>query len=281
MTVSGDEFKLLAAWIRAACGIVLEDDKRYLVETRLARLAEEQGCSNFSAFYLKLKGDTSGVLARLILDRITTQETSFFRDQAPFDMLAYKILPDIIDRKRSLGRPGPASLRIWSAACSTGQEVYSIAMSAIEALGSDLPKIKLTILGTDISDAALAKASRGRYTKLDIGRGLAAPKLNAYFKETPSGEFAVSDELRAMVVFRQHNLLSDFSPLGSWDVVFCRNVAIYFSEDEKKRLFNRISTTLEPSGALIIGATESLQGLCPQYVSKRYVRSVYYQLREG
>ena len=278
MKISTDEFRLLSAWIRNACGIALDDEKRYLVETRLGKLAEEQGCQNFSSFYFRLKNDGSGVLSRLILDRITTQETSFFRDGSPFDMLKFKILPEMIDRKNSLASGDPPHIRIWSAACSTGQEVYSIAMSLSDVLGKKLKDFRITIVGTDISDAAIAKASRGQYSPYEMQRGVDCAQSDRYFSRLPGGEFLVRDELRCLVSFRQLNLLKDFAVPEKWDVVFCRNVAIYFSEEEKKKLFDRISGSLESDGALIIGATESIQGLCPQYASRRYNRSVFYQI---
>jgi chemotaxis protein methyltransferase CheR len=278
MTITRDEFRLMANWVRDATGIVLETGKEYLIETRLSRLAAEAGCTTFSEFFFKLRADGTGPLARKTIDRITTQETSFFRDSATFEMFKYKILPDIVDRKRARHAYGPVTIRIWSAACSTGQEVYSIGMSIKEVL-VDLDVYRVTILGTDISDSALAKASRGRYNRMEAERGLDPGQLSKHFIRTPEGEYAVSDELRAMATFRQFNLFNDFSPLGTWDVIFCRNVAIYFDEKDKKSLFDRIGTVLEHDGSMVIGSTETIQGLCPQYESQRYHRSVFYRLK--
>ena len=269
--------KLLAQYIYAITGIALDESKMYLIENRLGSLLTEAGCNNFSELYYKAKSDPAKVWQRRIVDAITTGETLFFRDTAPFEMLQHKILPDLIDRRVKAARGGPVTLRIWSAACSSGQEIYSIAMVLKELLG-DFNKYSIRLLGTDISDKAIAAASRGHFSKIEIGRGLPPDKLNKYF-EAVNGDWKIRDELRALASFRKINLMEDLSPLGKFDIVFCRNVAIYFNEPDKIRLFQRISRILEPDGSLIIGSTESLTTLCPSLESKRHLRSVYYQLK--
>lgn len=195
-------------------------------------------------------------------------------------MLKYKILPDLVDARaascRAVGARMP--LRIWSAACATGQELYSIAMALEETLG-DLSRYDLRLMGTDISDAAIAKASLGRYTAAEVSRGMSEERLARHFSRDGEGAFRVRDELRAFASFKRLNLQENFSRLGTWDIVFCRNLAIYFSEEAKKSLFNRMARALAPDGCLVLGSTESLVGICPQYEAKRYVRSVYYRLR--
>ncbi len=272
-TLTPLEYGAFTRFIYELTGIVLDDTKAYLIETRLGGLLKTLGCGTYSELFYKVRNDPS--LKNAVIDRITTQETSFFRDQAPFEMFKFKILPDLVDARRRQypGQPR-VPLRIWSAACATGQEVYSIAIALADVLG-DLSKFTLKILGTDISDAAVAKASSGLYSPFEIDRGLPAGLLDRHFRRA-GDQFRVTDEVRALVNFRKLNLHEDFSALGRWDVIFCRNVAIYFSEADKKNLFTRLHDALEHDGALVIGSTESLLGVCPGFVAQRYVRSVFY-----
>lgn len=273
--ISEQEFKAWAQYIESLCGVHLQPGKGYLVETRLDDLLRKYKCSSFSELHFKAKADGSGELGREVIDRITTDETSFFRDSAPFDMLRNKILPDLIDRKNRRPGMGKPSIRIWSAACSNGQELYSIAMTLKDLLGS-FNRFEVQLVGTDISDAAVAKASRGIYNSIEIQRGLPVSHQQRYFTQVPEG-WKIADELRFLVTFRRLNLMQPFAGMGVFDVIFCRNVAIYFDEANKKSLFNRLGMQLDPDGYLIIGSTESITGLCPQFTAHRHVRSVYYQ----
>jgi chemotaxis protein methyltransferase CheR len=280
MKIEADEYKVFAQYIRSLCGVTLDDSKAYLIETRLSSIAEENNCSSFSELYYKARSDFSKTLPRQIIDAITTNETLFFRDSAPFEMLQYKILPELMDRrKKKRVTNGPLPLRIWSAACSTGQEVYSIAIVLKEILG-DTNQYNIRLIGTDISNRVIAQASRGRYNKIEIERGLPAGKLERYFSPSENG-WKIKDEIRAMTSFSNINLLEDFSKLGRFDIIFCRNVAIYFSDQDKTNLYNRLASVLEPDGYLIIGATESLTGVSSMFTSQRHLRSVFYQLSNG
>ena len=277
MKIEADEFKVFAQYIRTVCGLVLDESKAYLIETRLSGLAQDNGCSTFSELYYKARSDLSKALPRQIIDAITTNETLFFRDSAPFEMLQYKILPELIDRrKKKAYSTAPLSLRIWSAACSTGQELYSIAIILKEMLG-DVSQYNLRLLGTDISNRAVAQASRGIYNKTEMDRGLPVGKLERYFSSFETG-WKINDEIRAMVTFSTINLLEDFSRLGRFDIIFCRNVAIYFSDQDKAILYQHMAAALEPDGYLIIGATESLTNVSSLLVPQRHLRSVFYQL---
>ena len=220
------------------------------------------------------KSDPSRSLERRIVDAITTNETSFFRDTSPFDLLRHKMIPELIDRR---ARTGSARMRIWSAACSTGQEIYSIAMVLKELLG-DPDRYGIELLGTDISDDAVARASRGRFSPVEIGRGLSDAQRTRYYLPVAGG-WQIRDEIRAMASFRKLNLMADFSALGRFDVIFCRNVAIYFTEKDRISLFGRMGRALEPGGYLVIGAMESLNGICPQFESRRHLRSTFYQMK--
>ncbi len=279
VTIKPEEFKAFCKLIMDLTGIVLDQSKVYLVEARLSVMVKETGSAHFGELLDKLRQDASGVLRRQLINRITTQETSFFRDQAPFDMLKFKIIPDLVDaRRRQFPSVARLPIRIWSAACSTGQEVYSILIALAEVFG-DLGKFNLHILGTDISEQALAKASYGAYSRLELDRGMPETKLAQAFVKH-GDQWRIKDELRACVSYRQFNLFDSLVPLGKWDIVFCRNVAIYFSDEDKRHLFNRIGQVMEPDASLVIGSTESLLGVCPQFTARRHVRSVFYQFTE-
>jgi chemotaxis protein methyltransferase CheR len=272
------EFSLWARYVYSITRISLDPGKGYLVETRLSGLLRETGSRSYGELLDKVMADSTGALKRKVIGAITTNETSFFRDTSPFDLLRQKILPEIVDaRVKQLGRAKPITLRIWSAACSTGQEVYSTAIVCKETLG-DTAKYDVRILGTDISDKVIAQASYGKYTKLELERGLTPEKLSAYFR--PDGpDFKVSDQLRALTSFRTLNLLEPLPFPSKFDLVFCRNVAIYFSEPDKRRLFDSIAQVMAPDGSLMIGSTETLTGVSNRLEPRRYLRSVYYQLK--
>lgn len=275
--VTPEEITLFSKYISDISGIYLDSGKGYLLETRLVNMLRNTGTDNFSDLYKKIRSDFSKKLEQELLNAMTTNETLFFRDRAPFDLLQHKIIPDLID-KRVPGadiNKSSLTLKIWSAACSTGQEVYSIGIVLKELLG-DITKHNVTILGTDISDEAVTKASHGYFNWIDIERGLPQDKLNRYFNKE-NDKWKIDDEIRSMATFKKLNLMEDFSRLGMFDIIFCRNVAIYFPEDKKKSLFFRISQVLKPDGSLLIGGTESIATICPGFESKRYLRSIFYQ----
>jgi chemotaxis protein methyltransferase CheR len=272
--IKPDEIQLIAKYIYGISGIHIEASKAYLLETRLARLLEAENCASYSEFYHKAKADGSKAIEKKIVDAITTNETLFFRDSNPFELLKHKIMPEVIDKNAS--RTIATPIRIWSAACSTGQEVYSIAIVLKELLGTASVKFNLT--GTDLSDAAVKQASYGTYNKFEIERGLPQERLQRYFT-ADGANWKIKDQIRAMATFRKFNLMHPFSGLGKFDIIFCRNVAIYFTLEDRKKLFSKIADVLEPDGYLIIGSTESLTGVCPHFVPKRHLKSIFYQLR--
>jgi len=264
-------------YIHEISGIYLDESKGYLLETRLSGLVRESGTGSLSEFFYKTRTDQTNTLRRKVVEAITTNETSFFRDTAPFDLLRHKLIPELIDRRTRSG-VNPIPIRIWSAACSTGQEAYSTAMVLKELLG-DLTKFDIRILGTDISNKAVAQASYGEYTRLELERGLPQEMLVRHF--TASGEKRrVRDEIRALVTFRTMNLLEGFTFGSPFDIVFCRNVAIYFTQTDKIRMFQNIGKCIAKDGCLIIGSTESISGLCPEFEPKRHMRTVFYQVRQ-
>jgi chemotaxis protein methyltransferase CheR len=277
LKISADEIKLITKYIYEISGIYLDESKKYLLETRLNTIAEEQGCTSYQDFHRKAKADATRSIERKIVDAISTNETLFFRDTGPFQLLQHKIFPELIDARTSKTPSLKTNLKIWSAASSTGQELYSVAIVLQELLG-DLSKYSIKLLGTDISDAAVSQASSGKFNKFEIERGLARDKLSKYF--SMAGQtWKINDQIRAMVNFRKFNLMTPFTGLGKFDIVLCRNVAIYFTLEDRKKLFNKIADVLEPDGYLIIGSTESLTGICPRFIPKRHLRSIFYQLK--
>ena len=276
--ITPNEILILSQYIYKISGIFLDEKKSYLLETRLKGLMENEGCDSYMGLYRKAQADATKTLERKIIDAVTTNETLFFRDKSPFDLFQHKIMPDLIDKK-SEGSSGfmPIGIRIWSAACSTGQEVYSIAIVLKELL-LDSGKYNIKLLGTDISDNAIRQASYGHYSKFEIERGLDDKLLRKYFIQN-GNSWKIRDDIRAMVAFQKINLMDSINSIGKFDIIFCRNVAIYFSLEDRKKLFYQIADLLNPDGYLIVGSTESLTGICPSFEAKRYLRSVFYQLK--
>jgi len=276
VTIRPEEMPVWSRYIQEICGIYLDDSKGYLLETRLGCVLSEAGASNFAELFYKVKADTTAKLRGKIIEAITTNETSFFRDSSPFDLLRHKLIPDLIDRRSKNG--GRIPIRIWSAACSTGQEAYSTGIVLKELLG-DLNRYDIRILGTDISNKVVAQASYGEYNRLELERGMPSESITRHFSAS-ADRWKIRDEIRAMATFRTMNLLEPFSFPNPFDIIFCRNVAIYFTESDKARLFRNLARCLARDGGLIIGATESISGLCPELEPKRHLRSVFYQWKE-
>lgn len=274
--ITADEIRVFVQYIYKVSGIILDDSTAHLLESRLAGLLQAYACESFLQLYRKAVADFGKTLERKIIDAVTTNETLFFRDHSPFEMLRHKILPELIDRRTAgANTRSPVPIRIWSAACSTGQEVYSIAMVLKETLG-DLQKYKIRLLGTDISDAAIMRASYGHYRQFEIERGLAADKRYRYFERNGDG-WKVRDEIRAMALFKRLNLMEPLNGLGTFDIVFCRNVGIYFGQKDRKTLFEKIADVMAKQGVLIIGSSETLQGVTSRLQPEQHLRSVFYQ----
>lgn len=277
--ITPTEFALFSKYILDISGIALDKGKEYLVETRLHPLMDEMGCSSFTDFYQKIQKDFRKDLEKRVIDAISTNETYFFRDKHPFELLQHKIVPDLVDKRMRNGKKMGTKIpvRIWSAASSTGQEIYSIAM-VLKELGMDMQSYDIRLLGTDISDAAIAQASYGRYNKFEAARGLSPQRLQRYFNRD-GDNWRIKDEIRAMASFRKINLMKPLTAMGKFDIIFCRNVAIYFTPEDRKQLYQKIASVLEPDGYLFIGSTESLSNETALFEPKRYLNSVFYQFR--
>lgn len=243
-------------------------------------MMEELECETFNELYFLSKNTSCKVLEKSLIDAITTHETSFFRDKAPFELLKQKILPDIIhDRKKhnTVADSKPIPLNIWSAACSTGQELYSIAIIMKEILGN-LEQYKIKLLGSDISEKALKKAVSGTYNDFEINRGLSAERMQRFFIKSHD-EWKVTEDIREITRFRKINLIHPFHDLGKFDIIFCRNVALYFSKEDRKKFFRAMAKSMHPYSYLFIGSAESLNEFSDMFVSTQAMGATYYQLR--
>ena len=247
------DYEYLRKLLKERSGLDLSADKQYLVESRLVPLARKSGLPGIPELVLKMKSGAEALTAEVV-EAMTTNETFFFRDKIPFDHLKEAVLPALAQ-----ARAARRSLRIWCAASSTGQEPYSIAMCLKEA-SHLLSGWRTEIVATDLSQEVLEKSRAGIYSQFEVQRGLPIQMLVKYF--TQSGEvWQLNADIRGMVQHRQLNLLQDFSSLGTFDIIFCRNVLIYFDQDTKANIFNRISKMLEPDGVLALGAAESVVGI--------------------
>ncbi|MEA3286991.1 MAG: protein-glutamate O-methyltransferase CheR [Candidatus Marinimicrobia bacterium] len=274
--ISPGEIKIFIPYVNKLTGIVLDQSKAYLIESRLGPLVDSIGCDTYSQLYTKARSDASKRIEKSIIDAITTNETYFFRDKAPFDLLKFKIIPDQIDKIKTTRDMRP-SLSIWSAACSTGQEIYSVGMVLKEII-PDISRWQITLRGTDISDAAVLQASGGRYSKVEVERGMAPAQIQKYFNQE-GNQWKVKDDLRAMVQFRKGNLLQPILGMPKFDIVLARNVAIYFSMDNRKIMYSQLANQLKPGGALMIGASESLMGISDRFQQQNYMNSIFYALK--
>jgi chemotaxis protein methyltransferase CheR len=251
--VNPQDYDFLRKLLKERSGLDLSADKQYLVESRLIPLARKAGMPGIAELVQKMKSGAE-TLTSEVVEAMTTNETFFFRDKIPFDHLRETVLPTLLK-----ARANRRSLRIWSAACSTGQEPYSIAM-CLKEKAQELAGWRIEIVATDLSQEVLEKAKSGIYSQFEVQRGLPVQLLVKHF--TQIGEhWQVSPEIRAMVQHRQLNLLQDFSHLGKFDVIFCRNVLIYFDQDTKTGIFGRLARALEPDGMLLLGAAETVVGI--------------------
>ena len=261
------EYEYLRKLLKDHSGLDLSADKQYLIESRLLPLARKVGLSGIGELVQKMKGGSASTITQVI-EAMTINETFFFRDRVPFDHFRNAIVPEILR-----ARANRKSIRIWCAAGSTGQEPYSLAM-CLKEMGATLAGWRVEILATDLSQEVLEKSRAGIYSQFEVQRGLPIQMLVKYFRQT--GElWRINADIRAMVQHRQLNLLRDFSQLGVFDVIFCRNVLIYFDQDTKIDIFNRLAKATEPDGFLALGAAESVVGLTDVFKAHPERRGLY------
>jgi chemotaxis protein methyltransferase CheR len=255
------------------CGIYWDASKSYLIESRLSSIVEKTGCPNYADLARKVRAEIVPGLKDDVINAVTTNETLWFRDSSPFEAMRFKLIPELVDMKSK--SMFPRRFRIWSSACSTGQEPYSIAMMFAETL-PDFPSWDIQILGTDISPAAVQHASYGLYGNLEMARGMDQVRLNRFF--TPQGaNWRIKDEIRSMCSFKTRNLHLPMRDLGTFDIIFCRNVAIYFTPEDRRSLFHHLAEVLAPTGWLFVGGSESLSDLGPNWRPQHHCRANIYQ----
>ncbi|UJJ32148.1 CheR family methyltransferase [Halopseudomonas maritima] len=275
MTLANQDFQQFRDFLEKACGIVLGDNKQYLVSSRLNRLLEQEGIGSLGDLVKRIQAQPRGGLRESVIDAMTTNETLWFRDVYPFEVLKTRLIPEFI--KQSPGQ----RLRIWSAACSSGQEPYSLSMAIDEFERANLGQLRAgaQIVATDLSGGILNAAKSAEYDSLSVARGLSPERLNRYFDQHGPGRWTVKTPICNRVEFRAMNLLDSYAMLGKFDFVFCRNVLIYFSAEVKKDILRRIHATLKPGGYLMLGASEALNGLPELYQMVQCSPGIVYKAR--
>lgn len=251
-------FGFYADLLKNESGLIVTLEKIYLLESRLLPIAKKCGVDNLAELADKIASSRDRELIYDVVEAMTTNETSFFRDVRPFDNLEKVVLPYFVQN-----RAGTRRLRIWSAACSTGQEAYSIAM-ILKEWEAKLAGWQIEIVGTDLSEDVLDKATNGVYTQFEVQRGLAVQRLVKFFEQN-GDQWQVKQELRNMVRFQKGNLLGDLSGLGAFDIVFCRNVLIYFDLETKGQILTKVNRLLPDDGILFLGGAETVLGVSEEF----------------
>jgi chemotaxis protein methyltransferase CheR len=262
------DFAYIAALLKERSGLIVTPEKTYLFETRLLPVGRRHNLGTLEQLIAAMRTGRNEVLIGEVVDAMTTNETSFFRDRHPFEAMKKVLLPGLIER-----RAAQKHLRIWSAACSTGQEAYSLAMM----LRDDFPLLagwRVEIVGTDISPSVVARAKEGTYSTFEVQRGLPIQLLIKHFDQVGE-QWRIKPELRKMADFRLFNLLGDLAPLGQFDIILCRNVLIYFDLPLKARVLEGMHQRLARDGGLILGGAESVFGICDKFTDIPGLRGVY------
>lgn len=271
MSLSSENYKFIQQFARDGAAIVLEAGKEYLVESRLTPLAKQAGFNSLDQFLTQLRTNrTATLFHEQVLDALTTNETSFFRDHSPFETLRTRLLPQLIEQRAAVRK-----LNIWSAAASTGQEAYSIAILIKEHF-PQLENWNVSIFASDLSPTVLGQAKNGAYSQLEVNRGLPAPMLLKYFNKVDS-QWIIKDELRRLVEFRQMNLCKPWPVLPMFDLIFIRNVMIYFDIETKRAILKRIRQCLHPGGCLFLGTAETTINIDPDWDTITIGLTTFYQ----
>lgn len=261
------DFEFLSQMLKRRSGLQLTSDKMYLLESRLGPLARKSSLKDLDALVAKLRaGDET--LAKAVTEAMTTNESFFFRDKTPFDHFEKLMLPTLMT-----ARAQQKKLRIWCAAASTGQEPYSLSM-IIREKGAAMKDWRFEILGTDLSTEVLSRAQAGVYSQFEVQRGLPITLLVKYFTKD-GDQWRLKDDIRSMVQYKVMNLLDPFTGMGSFDIVYCRNVLIYFDEPTKRNILERIAQLMPPDGYMLLGAAETVVGITNAFVPVDNARGVY------
>jgi chemotaxis protein methyltransferase CheR len=261
-------FETLATLLKTKSGLVIGMDKLYLLETRLSGIVKREKLADMNGLAERLRRPGSDALARDVIEAMTTNESFFFRDDKPFLHFRTQALPRLV-----AARPPGSTIRVWSAASSSGQEAYSLAMIVAES-STLLAGRKVEIVGTDIARDQLARAREGVYSQFEVQRGLPVQMLMRYFRKDDTN-WRISDMIRTMAQFREFNLLSDLRPLGRFDIVFCRNVLIYFDQPTKARVLDAAAGLMPQDGLLYLGGAETVLGITSRFAPMPNERGVY------
>ena len=272
LKLSKESYREFQAFLHDACGILLGENKEYLVESRLRPLMEESGMVQLDRFVEALKRDVVVGLREKTIEAMTTNETLWFRDTVPFEILRNQMLPKLVEARRP-------NVQIWSAACSSGQEPYSISMVIEEMLASGQKMPSVRIAATDISPAMVAQAKEGIYDPICLARGLSDARRKLFFQERDQDHWQVRQDIARRISFSQHNLLQSFSAFGRFDIIFCRNVLIYFSKEGKQNILRRFAEALHADGYLVLGASESITGVTDLFDMVNFRPGLAYQLK--
>lgn len=264
-----ENFDFIKDFLYTKSGLVITPDKAYLLESRLMPVAKNHTLLNLDDLIHKLKLNPPIMLVKDVVEAMTTNETSFFRDLKPFDLFENTLMPHMLRE-----RAGKKSIRIWCAACSSGQEPYSLAMILREKFGTQLAGWKIEIIATDISDDILTQARAATYTQFEVQRGLPITMLMKYFAQ--NGEkWTIKDDIKAMIKFSNFNLLNEMSLLGTFDIIFCRNVLIYFDEKTKAKVLANLAGRMEKDGFLLLGGAETVLGITDKFNLMPEKRGLY------
>lgn len=268
------EFDQFRQFLQDACGIALGDNKQYLVSNRIRRLLEEHKLASFSDLVRALKVGGSRQLRDQVIDAMTTNETFWFRDIYPYEYFKSHLLPALMANNKMLG-----PIRIWSAACSSGQEPYSISMMVEEYKRQSMGVLTrpVQIVATDLSSIVLDQARKGEYDRLSILRGLPTDRLERYFDQPSENLWRIKPFVRERIEFKALNLLDAYGSLGRFDIVFCRNVLIYFNADLKRQILQKIHASLKPQGVLYLGSSEGLSGAADLFEMVRCEPGILYK----
>lgn len=276
LTNDSEDYKQFRAFLEEACGILLGDNKAYLVNSRLKPVLQKHSLSSLSQLVSSLKLSKSKLLKDDVVDAMTTNETLWFRDNHPFHLLTTKIFPELCEKKSI------QPIKIWSAACSSGQEPYSIAITTKEFQEANPGKMNqgVSITATDISQTVLNSAQSGVYEMLALGRGMSKERLERCFDKQGEGKWKIKPNYQKDINFQLLNLMESFQKIGKgYDIIFCRNVLIYFSSDLKKELLIKMHQSLKPGGYLLLGASESLNGLSDYYEMEQCRPGIIYRAK--
>ena len=263
-----ETFEHLCGVLKERSGLALQNDKTYLLESRLLPIARKRGLDGLDGLVDTMRRNGDEQLLRDVTEAMTTNESFFFRDNTPFDVFRETVLPEVIEARKAA-----KSIRIWCAACSTGQEPYSLAM-ILKDKSAMLAGWRIEIIGTDLSPTVLEKAKSGIYSQFEVQRGLPIQMLMKYFTET-NEMWQIDSAIRGMVKYRVHNLLEDIASLGVFDVIYCRNVLIYFDVPTKIDVLERLCNLLAPHGALFLGGAETVVGITASFKPVPGKRGLY------